>query len=214
MTVHADRHVRRTAGGRTALRRLFEKRYFLLNLQTSQCVYTVKGPFDQSSEERNMRLSLQPAMDRYELSVFRAAYYICKNRQDAEDVCQETFLAYFSEDRDFESPEHIRAWLLRTAINKAKNVCRAFWRRNRESLDDHAEIAAAADSADAGLLDAVLRLPVRCRSVIHLFYYEDLSVSETAELLGISENTVKSQLHRGRKLLKEMLKEGWDDDES
>lgn len=161
-----------------------------------------------------MRLSLQPAMDRYELSVFRAAYYICKNRQDAEDVCQETFLAYFSTDRDFESPEHIRAWLLRTAINKAKNVCRTFWRRNRESLDDHLEMTAGEASEDAGLLDAVLRLPVRCRTVMHLFYYEDYSVKETGELLGISENTVKSQLNRGRRLLKETLMEGWNDDES
>jgi RNA polymerase sigma-70 factor (ECF subfamily) len=153
-------------------------------------------------------------MDRYELSVFRAAYYICKNRQDAEDVCQDTFLAYFDTDRDFESPEHIRAWLLRTAINKAKNVCRAFWRRNRESLDDHAELTAGEDPEGSGLLDAVLRLPVRCRTVMHLFYYEDYSVKETAELLGISENTVKSQLNRGRRLLKEMLREGWNDDES
>ena len=185
-----------------------------LNLFALRGVYTVKGPFNQSSEETNMRLSLRPAMDRYELSVFRAAYYICKNRQDAEDVCQDTFLAYFDTDRDFESPEHIRAWLLRTAINKAKNVCRAFWRRNRESLDDHAELTAGEDPEGSGLLDAVLRLPIRCRTVMHLFYYEDYSVKETAELLGISENTVKSQLNRGRRLLKEMLREGWTDDES
>ena len=162
-----------------------------------------------------MRLSLQQAMESFELSVFRAACYICKNRQDAEDVCQETFLAYMNAERAFENPEHVRAWLLRTAVNKAKNVCRAFWRRNRESLDDLAEGAACAPrEEEINLLSAVSRLPVRCRAVIHLFYYEDFSVKEIADILDISENTVKSQLHRGRKLLKEMLKEGWDDDES
>ena len=168
---------------------------FPLNLFALRGVYTVKGPFNQSSEETNMRLSLQPAMDRYELSVFRAAYYICKNRQDAEGTNKS--ITYDV-----------------TAINKAKNVCRAFWRRNRESLDDHAELTAGEDPDGSGLLDAVLRLPVRCRTVMHLFYYEDYSVKETAELLGISKNTVKSQLNRGRRLLKEMLREGWNDDES
>lgn len=160
-----------------------------------------------------MMLSLQQALEQYELSVFRAAFSVCGNREDAEDVCQETFLAFYRSAPDFSGEEHLRAWLLRTAINKAKNVTRSFWRRNRESLEDYAEALAAAPEEDSALLQAVLALPKRCRMIVHLFYYEGYSVQEIALLLGIRENTVKSQLHRGRTLLKQQLQEGWDDDE-
>ena len=159
-----------------------------------------------------MSLSLRQAMELYETSVFRAAFSIVKNRQDAEDVTQDTFLAFYRNDPDLESEEHVRAWLLRTGINKARNLCRTFWRRNRENLDDYAEAIASAPREESDLLREVMRLPERCRVIIHLFYYEDYSINEIAELLGISENTVKSQLFRGRTLLKERLKEGWNND--
>lgn len=160
-----------------------------------------------------MQLSLQQALEQYELSVFRTAFSVCGNREDAEDVCQETFLAYYRSAPDFSGEEHLRAWLLRTAINKAKNMMRTFWRRNRQSLDDYADTLAAAPAEDGALLQAVLVLPKRCRMIMHLFYYEGYSVQEIATLLGIRENTVKSQLHRGRTLLKQQLQEGWNDDE-
>lgn len=159
-----------------------------------------------------MSLSLRQAMELYETSVFRAVFSIVKNRQDAEDVTQDTFLTFYRNDPDLESEEHVRAWLLRTGINKARNLCRTFWRRNRENLDDYAEAIASAPREESDLLREVMRLPERCRVIIHLFYYEDYSINEIAELLGISENTVKSQLFRGRTLLKERLKEGWNND--
>ena len=159
-----------------------------------------------------MSLSLRQALELYETSVFRAVFSIVKNRQDAEDVTQDTFLTFYRNDPDLESEEHVRAWLLRTGINKARNLCRTFWRRNRENLDDYAEAIASAPREESDLLREVMRLPERCRVIIHLFYYEDYSINEIAELLGISENTVKSQLFRGRTLLKERLKEGWNND--
>ena len=66
---------------------------------------------------------------------------------------------------------------------------------------------------DSRLFEAVMRLPDKYRTAIHLFYYEDYSVREIAEILKSREGTVKSQLSRGRELLKTMLKEEWDDDE-
>ena len=65
---------------------------------------------------------------------------------------------------------------------------------------------------DGRLFEAVMQLPEKYRIVIHLFYYEDYSVREIAELLKRRENTVKSQLARGRMFLKDMLKEEWDDE--
>lgn len=160
-----------------------------------------------------MRLSVYEAIKLYQDNVFRSAFYICKNRQDAEDICQETFLAYHRDDTEFENQEHLKAWLLRTAINKSRSLYRQFWRRNTEPLEACMDAAVNEAEDYSGLLSAVLTLPVRCRSVIHLFYYEDYKISEIAELLGISEGAVKAQLSRGRKLLKEKLLEEWDDEE-
>jgi RNA polymerase sigma factor (sigma-70 family) len=160
-----------------------------------------------------MRLPLEKAVEKYEQNVFRAAYAVCSSRQDAEDVCQETFLAYYRSRKSFDSEEHLKAWLLRTAVNKAKNVCRAFWRRNRESLEDaYGWELRTAPPEERTLLEEVMKLPDRCRAVMHLFYYEDYSVREIAECLKCSEGTVKSQLHRGRTLLKGSLQEGWNDE--
>ena len=77
-----------------------------------------------------MRLELEQAVELYELSVFRAAFYTCRDREEAEDVCQETFLAYFRNHDEFASREHVRAWLLRTAINKAKRAIRKAFEYN------------------------------------------------------------------------------------
>ena len=66
---------------------------------------------------------------------------------------------------------------------------------------------------DSRLFQAVMELPRKYRVPIHLYYYEDYSVEEIAKLLGSRPGTVKSQLSRGRKLLKSMLTEEWDDDE-
>ena len=65
---------------------------------------------------------------------------------------------------------------------------------------------------DSNLFSAVMKLDEKYRTVIHLFYYEEYSVKEIAEILGSRESTVKSQLSRGRTLLKMMLSEDWNDE--
>ena len=75
------------------------------------------------------------------------------------------------------------------------------------------EVSEAESGDYADLLAAVMALPVRCRTIIHLFYYEDYPIKEISGLLGISEGAVKSQLNRGRKLLREKLQEEWNDEE-
>ncbi len=160
-----------------------------------------------------MRLSVQEAVRLYQDNVFRSAFSICRNRQDAEDISQETFLAYCRDRTEYDSEEHVKAWLLRTAINKSRSLYRQFWRRNTEPLEEYMEVSEAESGDYADLLAAVMALPVRCRTIIHLFYYEDYPIKEISGLLGISEGAVKSQLNRGRKLLREKLQEEWNDEE-
>ena len=100
-------------------------------------------------------------------------------------------------------------------MNKAKNLVKSAWKRkNRplEELDENGAAVGFSTEEDRNLLEAVAELPLKCRTVIHLFYYEDYKVKEIAEMLDVSENTVKSQLHRGRKLLKAILREEWEDE--
>ncbi len=159
-----------------------------------------------------MRLPVQELMERYRNNLFVAAFQICKNREDAEDVVQDTFLQYHTDRKEYESEEHIRAWLLRVAINKAKNVNLTFWRRNKQPLEDYIEDLTFETKEASNLFEAVLALPEKYRVVIHLFYYEDYSVKEIAGVLKTSESNVKVRLSRGRGMLKEALKEEWEDD--
>lgn len=160
-----------------------------------------------------MRLPLSLLAERYRANLYAAAFAVCRNPQDAEDVVQDAFLAYHTGDKQFESEQHIRAWLIRVAINRAKNATVSFWRRNRVSLEDYMETLTFEEDRDRALLDAVLRLPERYRIAVHLFYYEDYSVREIARIMNTREGTVKSWLSRGRAMLKRQLKEEWDDDE-
>lgn len=160
-----------------------------------------------------MKLSVDETFYKYGDRIFRAAFTVCRNRDDADDVVQDTLIRYYSLNKDFESEAHLKAWLLRVAINRAKDLAASFWRKQTAAWEDYMEELAFETPEDSRLLDAVLRLPEKYRTVIHLFYYEDYSVSEIAKILRRAEGTVKSQLNRGRLLLKTMLQEEWNDDE-
>lgn len=160
-----------------------------------------------------MRIPLEVLVKQYQDNLFAAAFSVCKNASDAEDIVQETFIQYHTANKEFENEQHIRAWLLRVAINKAKNINLSFWRQKSLPLLDYAATLTFETPESGELFDAVMALPKNYRIVIHLFYYEDYSVREIAGLLQLKEGTVRVRLLRGRKLLKQTLKEAWNDDE-
>lgn len=160
-----------------------------------------------------MRLPTEVLMDKYKDNLFAVAFNVCKSAADADDVVQETFIQYHTGGKQFDSEEHIKAWLLRVAINRAVNVTRSFWRRQAVPLEDYMETLSFETPEASGLFEAVMALPEKYRVVLHLFYYEDYSVKEIAGILKLSEANVKARLSRGRKLLKNVLKEEWSDDE-
>lgn len=106
-------------------------------------------------------------------------------------MVQDTFLQYLRSDREFDSEEHIKAWLLRTAINKAKNLRMAFWHRNKVSLEDYLATIPFENPMDHELIDAVLSLPQKYRLVVRLYYCEDYSVKEISAVLTQSEKCRK-----------------------
>ena len=160
-----------------------------------------------------MRLSAAQAYEKYADRVFAVAFSVCRDRADADDVTQDTFMRYLTCDQNYRDEEHLKAWLLRVAVNRAKDLTRAFWRRNRVSWEDTMAELPFEEPADRDLFAAVMDLPEKYRVAIHLFYYEDYSIAQIAVLLGLREGTVKSRLSRGRTLLKNTLMEDWNDDE-
>ena len=160
-----------------------------------------------------MRLPVEMLVERYHQNLFAVAFNVCKNREDAEEVVQDAFIQYHLKRLDFQSEEHIRAWLIRVTINKAKNAARTFWWRHRTSLEETMAALTFDDQESERLFEAVIALPQKYRIVVQLFYYEDYSVHEMAELLSLSESNVKTRLSRARAMLRDTLKEVWSDDE-
>ena len=157
-----------------------------------------------------MRMQTEVLVERYQQNMFAAALSACKDPQDAEDAVQEALLAYHTSGKEFESEEHIRAWLLRVAINKAKNMRMSFWKKHKVSLEDYIESISFETEQESELFEAVMELPEKYRVVLHLYYYEDYSIREIGKILRRTENTVKSQLSRGRVLLKESFRGGME----
>lgn len=160
-----------------------------------------------------MRMETEVLMDRYKDNLFAVAFNVCRNAADADDVVQDTFVQYHTQNRQFESEQHIKAWLIRVAINRSINVTRSLWRRSSLPLEDYMESLPFEAPEDSTLFAQVMALPEKYRVVIHLFYYEDYPVKDIAGILKVSENNVKVRLSRGRALLKKALKEEWSDDE-
>lgn len=161
-----------------------------------------------------MKLPVEILIEKYKNNIYAVAFNICKNKYDAEDVVQDTFIQYLSHKKDFQSEQHIRAWIIRVAINKAKNKNNLFFRRNSLPLEDYMETLTFESDESHELFEAVMKLPEKYRIVIHLFYYEDYSVQEIADILKITQSNVKVRLSRGRLSLRKTLKEAWTNDES
>ena len=159
-----------------------------------------------------MRMETQALAETYRDRLFAAAFQVCGNAADAEDAAQEALLRYHVSEKQFESEQHIRAWLLRVAINCAKNVRRSFWRRNIVPLEEYMDSLEFDAGESRQIFREVMGLPEKYRLVIHLYYYEDYTVAEIGKILGLTISNVKVRLNRGRKLLKETLQEVWDDE--
>ena len=151
---------------------------------------------------------VQRIVDTYASTLLRTAFSLMKNRSDAEDMVQEALLKYMEKAPEFETPQHERAWLIRVTVNLCRNRQNTAWFRKTVPLD---ESIPALESEESHVLEAVLALPKKYRTVIHLYYYEGYSVADIAEILGRKQNTILSQMSRARNLLKQSLKEEFDE---
>lgn len=156
-----------------------------------------------------MRLETEIVIVKYKDSIFKVAFNILKNVQDAEDVTQDVIIKYHQSNKDFTSEEHIKSWLIRLTINKSKNIISSFIKRRVFPIEDYMEVFRIEKSENRDLFKEVMKLNYKYRIVIHLYYYEDYSIKEISKILKISENNTKVRLNRARNILKKNLKGVW-----
>ena len=163
---------------------------------------------NQSADERPLRPDafIRQAMGAWGGSVWRLALAQTGSKEDAEDVYQDVSLRLAQSATEFSSQEHLKAWLLRVAVNRCHDVARLRSRRPAVPLD-----SMPFEPSDAGplspdevraLWEAVGELPESMRVVIHLYYQEGYSGKEIAGLLGLEPSTVRTRLQRARAQLK------------
>ena len=137
-------------------------------------------------------------------TVYRLALCRTQNIADAEDVYQDVFLRLFSQSAGDWDGEHLRAWLIRTTLNRCADLHRFRIRRPVLPLEELPDMVQMTDET-AELWDAVARLPEKLRIPIHLHYGEGYSTEEIAAMLRVPSATVRTRLHRARTKLKDLL---------
>ena len=164
------------------------------------------------TKKAEAELTAEEIIDRYGDMVYRLAVSQAMNRTDADDIFQEVFVRLVRHVKDLQDMEHAKAWLIRVTINCTKKHFGQYWNKNVFPIEETEEVPKreegfeqAEKKIDNPVMQAVAKLPPKYRGCVHLFYFEELSVKEIAEMTDQTDSTVKSQLHRARKMLKEML---------
>lgn len=147
---------------------------------------------------------LEQVMQVYGTAVYRLAYSMLRSAADADDIYQDVFLRYFQKRPLFRSEEHQKAWLLRVTLNRTKSYTASAWFRRTRPLEEQVFFP---EPEVRELDEALAQLPGKDRRLLHLFYYEELSVREIAALLKQKESTVRTQLTRARRRLGTILKD-------
>ncbi len=154
--------------------------------------------------------SFEKAVRRNNQRLFLIALSFTKSSYDAEDILQNVFVKLLKHPSEFENAEHIDRWLTTVCVNESRNYIKYFFRKH--SCIDEQEIISHdvfENKVENDLFNIVMSLPKKDRTVIHLFYYEDMSVKDISCMLKITESAVKTRLNRARKKLKEMLGDEW-----
>ncbi len=149
---------------------------------------------------------LNSVIERYADTVKRVCVLYLKNNADTEEIFQNVFIKFYNHTGDFESEEHLKAWLIRVSINESKNLLKSLFRRRTESLDLAKDLGHTDDyDENEYVRNAVSALPHKYKSVIYLHYFEGYSAVEISKILKKNVNTIYTNLARGRNMLKDIL---------
>ena len=152
------------------------------------------------------------AVEQNKHRLYLIALSFTKSKQDSEDILQNTFIKLWKNEKPFKDKTHFEKWLTAVCVNECRNLLKSPFRKRAAELDETSDISNFDSIENYDIFNAVMSLPQKERTVIHLFYYEDLSVKEIAGLLKQSESAVKTRLYRARNNLKDKLGDEWIND--
>ncbi len=148
------------------------------------------------------------AVKRNSQRLFVIAFSYLKNKHDAEDALQNTFLKLWKSKIEFDDDLGIDKWLTKVLVNDCKNFFNLSFRQNK-SIEEVYDVSTFDKYFNVDLYNAVMSLNKKERLCVILFYYDDLTISDISKVTGIKESTVKSLLKRSRNKLKLMLGDEW-----
>lgn len=154
----------------------------------------------------NKNQYLEKMINKYSNMVYRLAFVRTKTKENSEDVYQEVFLRLARKMPIFKNEEHEKAWLIKVTINCSKNLLNSKFLKNTLELKEEMTFET---KERHDVYYAVQELPLKDRTVIHLYYYENYKISEISKILKVKENTIKSQLLRAREKLKLIIQEDY-----
>ena len=143
-------------------------------------------------------------VEKYGDVLYRICFLRLKNKFDAEDAVQETFLRYIKKKPETEGEEHLKAWLCRVAINICHDMARKKRVRSYVPLDSVPEIASE-DPGDTEIIRSLSLLPEKYGNVLFLYYVEGYDVRSIGKIVGCGESAVKMRLSRGRDRMRKIL---------
>lgn len=144
---------------------------------------------------------IEKTIKTYGNMLFRICLVMLKNPVDAEDAVQETMLKYIQKTPEFESSDHEKAWLIKVASNKCRDILKSRWRNVPLNFEMIREYSCSVE--DSRIMEALMSLPDKFRIVMTLYYVEEYRVDDIAKIIGKTASCVKMRLQKGRKLLEE-----------
>jgi RNA polymerase sigma-70 factor (ECF subfamily) len=141
---------------------------------------------------------------RHVKTIYRICYTYMKNSSDTEDIVQETFIRLMKFGGSYESEEHEKAWLIRTAANLCKDNLKHWWRK-RENLEDYQNLLDDNNTKNNDTLEVVMSLPDKYKTVVYLYYYEGYTSVEISKILSKPQSTIRNYLHEARNILRTKL---------
>lgn len=156
-------------------------------------------------------------MNRYGQDLLQLTFSYVNNKAIAEDLTQDIFVKCYKSLHTYNGKSQLKTWLWRIAINHCKDFLKSWYNNNVMVTEDqsttnlsprnHVEDEVIQKDDDSRLVSAILSLPIKYREVIHLFYFEELSLKDISCVLDVKVNTVKTRLKKAKELLKDRLEE-------
>lgn len=154
-------------------------------------------------------------VEQYQAALLRTCYVILKDYELAEDAVQETFLKAYQAIDSFRGDCSEKTWLMRIAMNTCRDMKRKAWFRRvdrRITPEQTPEACVPFEIQDDSIVQSILRLPYKEKEVLLLYFYQDMTLEEIGQSLGLSISTISTRLKQAKKKLRAVLEGGYNDE--